>query len=195
MSLSLLYWLQTECPRRDGRAGWPGLRLRPDVFGTDDGLALSPYIREGRRIRALTTISERQVGRQQRMLEENSSRAYHFPDSVGIGFYNIDLHPSCTGVSYIDTPALPFQIPLGALVPIRVTNLIPACKNIGTTHITNGCYRLHPVEWSIGEAAGNLAAFAISRNLSPREIHDDKRRVAEFQAMLRACGIETEWKI
>lgn len=29
-------------------------------------------------------------------------------------------------------------------------------KNIGITHITNGCYRLHPVEWNIGEAAGYL---------------------------------------
>ena len=28
------------------------------------------------------------------------------------------------------------------------------------THITNGCYRLHPVEWNIGEAAGALAAHA-----------------------------------
>lgn len=34
--------------------------------------------------------------------------------------------------------------------------LLPACKNIGTTHITNGCYRLHPVEWGIGEAAACL---------------------------------------
>jgi len=29
-----------------------------------------------------------------------------------------------------------------------------ACKNIGTTRITNGAYRVHTVEWSIGEAAG-----------------------------------------
>ena len=35
-----------------------------------------------------------------------------------------------------------------------MTNLLPAGKNIGTTHITNGCYRLHPVEWNIGEVAG-----------------------------------------
>ena len=39
--------------------------------------------------------------------------------------------------------------PLGA-----AENLLPACKNLGVTHITNGCYRLHPVEWNIGEAAG-----------------------------------------
>jgi hypothetical protein len=45
---------------------------------------------------------------------------------------------------------------LGALIPIRMENLLPAAKNIGTTHITNGCYRMHPVEWNIGEAAGAL---------------------------------------
>ena len=34
LSLSLLYWLQTECPRPDGKVGWKGLRLRPDLMGT-----------------------------------------------------------------------------------------------------------------------------------------------------------------
>ena len=42
LSLSLLYWLQTEAPRPDGKAGWPGLRLRGDVLGTEDGLAKYP---------------------------------------------------------------------------------------------------------------------------------------------------------
>ena len=37
--------------------------------------------------------------------------------------------------NYIDISSLPFQIPLGALIPERVENLLPACKNIGTTHI------------------------------------------------------------
>ncbi len=46
LSLSLLYWMQTEAPRADGGQGWRGLRLRPDVTGTEDGLAKYPYIRE-----------------------------------------------------------------------------------------------------------------------------------------------------
>src|SRR5690606_13532430 len=50
LSLSLLYWLQTEVPRPDGGQGWRGLRLRPDVMGTEDGLAKYPYVRESRRI-------------------------------------------------------------------------------------------------------------------------------------------------
>ena len=59
------------------------------------------------------------------------------------------------------TQALAASAPLGALIPVRAENLLPANKNIGTTHITNGCYRLHPVEWSIGEAVGALAVIAL----------------------------------
>ena len=42
----MLYWMQTEAPRPDGGTGFPGLRLRPDVMGTADGLAQAPYHRE-----------------------------------------------------------------------------------------------------------------------------------------------------
>ncbi|MDP6446441.1 MAG: FAD-dependent oxidoreductase, partial [Pirellulaceae bacterium] len=38
LSLSLLYWLQTEAPRPDGGEGFPGLRLRGDLMGGPDGL-------------------------------------------------------------------------------------------------------------------------------------------------------------
>ncbi|MER3406344.1 MAG: FAD-dependent oxidoreductase, partial [Chloroflexota bacterium] len=64
-----------------------------------------------------------------------------FFDGVGVGCYRIDLHPSTGYDNYIDIDSLPFQIPLGALLPVRVRNLLPACKNLGVTHITNGCYR------------------------------------------------------
>jgi hypothetical protein len=46
LSLSLLYWMQSEAPRPDGKVGWKGLRLREDVVETSDGLAKYPYIRE-----------------------------------------------------------------------------------------------------------------------------------------------------
>jgi len=151
LSLSLLYWLQTECPRPDDGRGWKGLRLRPDIVGTEDGLAKYPYVRESRRIQAVFTVVEQHVSAEARMRALGVNRveeatAERFADSVGIGSYAIDLHPTSGGDNYVDFPALPFQIPLGALLPRRVENLLPGCKNIGTTHITNGCYRLHPVE-------------------------------------------------
>ena len=116
-----------------------------------------------------------------------------FPDSVGIGCYRIDLHPSAGGTNYVDVSSLPFQIPLGALLPKRVENLLPACKNLGTTHITNGCYRLHPVEWNIGEAAGALAAYAIRMKQSPRGIRNNKKMLGDFQNSLRNQGFELAW--
>ncbi|RYG43761.1 FAD-dependent oxidoreductase, partial [bacterium] len=61
LSLCLLYWLQTEAPRPDGGTGYPSLHLRGDLTGTRDGLAMAPYHRESRRIRARHTIREEDV--------------------------------------------------------------------------------------------------------------------------------------
>ncbi len=196
LSLSLLYWLQTEAPRPDGGQGWPGLRLRNDIMGTADGLAKYPYIRESRRIQAVFTVLEEHVGKENRALVAGHTKgntAASFYDSVGIGYYHIDLHPSSGGDNYIDFGSLPFQIPLGAFLPKRMKNLLPANKNIGTTHITNGCYRLHPVEWSIGEAAGLLVAFALQKNTIPRAVRENTALLTEFQQMVRSQGIETHW--
>jgi hypothetical protein len=197
LSLSLLYWMQSEAPGPTSAAGWKGLKLRRDITGTEDGLAKTVYVREARRIQAEFTILEQHVGTQMRTAANASSSAEIYaetlPDTVGIGCYRIDLHPSAGGTNYIDVSSLPFQIPLGALIPKRVENLLPACKNIGTTHITNGCYRLHPVEWNIGEAAGALAAHALKSKQTPRAIRNDKRLLQDFQRSLQAQGFELAW--
>jgi hypothetical protein len=197
LSLSLLYWLQTGAPRPDGGTGWPGLRLRPDIVGSEDGLAKYPYIRESRRIRAEFTVLESHVGTENRMKQTGLSRedvqAAHFTDSVGIGSYRIDLHPTTAGDNYLDISSLPFQIPLGALVPRRVENLLPACKNLGVTHITNGCFRLHPVEWNIGEAVGALSAFCVQKKTSPRTVLKQTALLKDFQSLLQAQGVPLNW--
>jgi len=197
LSLSLLYWLQTEAARPDGGAGWRGLRLREDIVDTEDGLAKYPYIRESRRVQAEFTVLEQHVGTDARAKltgrKPEELQAERFDDSVGLGSYRIDLHPSTAADNYIDVSSLPFQIPLGALIPRQVENLLPACKNIGTTHITNGCYRLHPVEWNIGEAVGMLTAFCVGKKVPPRQVRNDRKLLAGFQKLLGAQGIEIEW--
>ncbi len=197
LSLSLVYWLQTEVPRPDGGTGWKGLRLRPDIVGTADGLAKYPYIREGRRIRAEFTVLEQHVTTEARLRETGLPRtevtAAKFDDSVGIGSYSMDLHITTTGDHGRYGGTLPFQIPLGALLPQRVENLLPACKNIGVTHLTNGCYRLHPVEWNIGESVGSLVAFCLARKKRPREVRQTKTLLADFQTQLNKEGVPVEW--
>lgn len=197
LSLSLLYWLQTEAPRPDGGTGWKGMRLRPDIVGTEDGLAKYPYIRESRRLRAEFTVVEQHVATEFRMKETGAKqeevKAAEFKDSVGIGSYRIDLHPSTGGDNSIDISSLPYQIPLGALLPQRVENLLPACKNLGVTHITNGCYRLHPVEWNIGEAVGALAAFCLTQKRLPREVRKQGDLLKSFQTLLADQGVPLAW--
>ncbi len=191
LGLALLYWMQTEAPRTDGGCGYPGLRLRGDVLGTADGFAKSPYVREARRIRARFTVAEQHVGVEAR---PGLTGAASFPDSVGVGAYRIDLHPSASGRGYIDLDSWPFQIPLGALIPVRIDNLVPAAKNIGTTHITNGCFRLHPIEWNIGEVAGALAAYCITQRVPPRAVFENDRRLKGFQHLLtNDLGVQLAW--
>jgi len=189
LSLSLLYWLQTEAPRPDGGIGYPGLHLRGDVVGgTPDGLALAPYVRESRRLRAELTVLEQHIAHPLR-----PDGPQLFDDSVGIGCYRIDLHPRLNGDGYLDLGCWPFQIPLGAMIPVRVENLLPGGKNLGTTHITNGAYRVHPVEWSVGEAAGVLAAFCLERHLSPRAVRHRPALLHELQSLLLSEGVELTW--
>jgi hypothetical protein len=189
LSLSVLYWLQTEAPRADGGTGFPGLKLRPDITGTRDGLAKSAYIREARRIKAVTTVTEYDVSAEILGVDGRVRRE----DAVGVGSYRIDLHPSTGGDNYVDVASVPYEIPLGTLLPVRVANLLPAGKNIGTTHITNGCFRLHPVEWNIGEVAGLLAAFAVREGVEPRGVQADGRLFEEFARDLDAAGVERRW--
>ncbi len=191
LSLSLLYWMQTEAPRPDGKQGYRGLRLRPDVVGTSDGLAMYPYIRESRRIKAEFTVLEQHISTDVR--GENGAEVFH--DSVGVGCYRIDLHPSTGLTTFVDISSLPFQIPLGSLIPVRVNNLLPASKNIGVTHITNGCYRLHPVEWNVGEVSGYLAAYCVRHGYKPRQVRNDERLLKEFQSQLVKEGIELSWPV
>ena len=195
MSLALVHFLQTEVePGYGGGRGFPGIRPRPDVFDTADGLAVQPYIRESRRIRAEYTVTERSFHREQPGREEAPER---FADAVAVGGYRIDVHePHPAGQSYtlsLHGKHWPQQLPLGALLPVRVDNLLPACKNIGATHVTNGCFRLHPNEWSTGEAAGHLAAFCLDHGVRPRAVRADPRLVAGLQRRLERDGVELEW--
>jgi hypothetical protein len=191
LSLSLLYWMQTEAPRGDDGVGYPGLRLRHDVVGTPDGLAKHVYVRESRRIKAEFTVLEEHVGVEARGPVEG---AEPFADSVGVGSYRLDLHPTTRQRTYVDISSWPFQVPLGALIPVRMENLLPAAKNIGVTHITNGCYRLHPVEWGIGEAAGALAAYCLAGGLTPRQVRNTPAHLADFQRVLMSVlGVVLAW--
>jgi hypothetical protein len=191
-SLGYVYWLQTECPRDDGNGtGYPELMVRPDQFKTPDGTSAQPYIRESRRIKAQYTIVQHDLDK----TYWSGPRAKNYYDSCGLGLYGgLDIHGLAgAGMPQAFIDIKPFEIPLRSLIPVRVSNLLPACKNIGTTHITNGAYRLHPVEWNVGEAAGALAAFALANNVLPNQIPNDAVLLRKYQRGLLAAGVPLYW--
>jgi len=201
-SKCLVYWMQTEAPRMDGTdgVGFPGLRLRGKELGTQDGFAKHPYIREARRLDAIKMVTEGHVGMEQRRAEGKVKAGDPaqgvgecFADSVGIGHYRLDLHPSSAMRNSIYVEAAPFRIPLGALVPKRVKNLLAAGKCLGVTHITNGCYRLHPVEWNVGEAAGHVAGYCIANGVTPAGVAGSVRHVRALQGELARAGVALGW--
>ncbi len=183
VSLAFLYWLQNDVHRDDGKgSGYPELMLRKDVMGTEDGLSMAPYIRESRRLRARGRVVEQDIGAE----FQSGSRAGWFDDSVGTGFYMVDIHPCGAGERGRMMMPRPFQIPMSALIPRGgLTNFLAAGKNIGVTHITNGAFRLHPVEWNIGEAAAMIASLAIRNGAWPAAL--------EVQRELIAAGVPLVW--
>lgn len=181
-----IHYLQTQ--------GHPELTPRGDLTWTADGIALEPYIREARRGIALTTIRHEDVAAK---FFPKQARARTFTDSVGIGQYHyLDVHPNqASGHVELGNghDALPFTLPLSALIPIDTEGLILSAKSIGTTHITNAAYRMHPMEWAIGEAGGHLAAFALEQGMTEREVVQQPAIGAQFQRHLTQQGIPIVW--
>ncbi len=128
-------------------------------------------------------------------------RSSIFPDTVGIGHYNIDFHP-CMVLSPPETPGnyefpgkrqgesqtYPFQIPLRAMIPQKLDNFLVGGKSIATSQIAAAAYRVHSFEWSVGAATAATVDFALKKGVMPYQLVDDLPRseplLAELQQIL-----------
>jgi len=180
-SSAFLYWLQHDVPRDGGGQGYPELTLRAAVMGTADGMSKYPYIRESRRMIARGRVTEQDIVDE----FQPGPRARWFRDSVGTGFYMVDIHPCGANEHGRMRMPKPFQIPMAAMLPREPLNFLPAGKNLGVTHLTNGAFRLHPVEWNIGESAGIMAALWLERGMEPA--------APEVQRELALQGVQMVW--
>jgi hypothetical protein len=181
-SEAFLYWLQHDVPRDDGKGrGYPDLKLRADLMNTADGMSKYPYIRESRRMLARGRVMEQDI------IEDTQPgpRARLFDDSVGIGFYMVDIHPCGANERGRMRMPRPFQIPMSVYLPREPVNFLPAGKNIGVTHLTNGAFRLHPVEWNTGESAGVIASLWLEGGAMPS--------TSNVQQELAQSGVPLFW--
>ncbi len=187
-SLGFAWWIRHQVARDDQTAsGYPELQVLPHAMGSVDGLSQHPYIRESRRIVPLRTVVEEDLA----VDFQAGARAVHYPDAVGIGWYPIDIH-SCDQRRF-GSQSKPYEIPLGSLIARDVDNLLAVGKAMGTTHITNGAYRLHPTEWAAGEAAGFALAWSLEHGIDPAGIDRDATQMLGLQRTLVAKGQPVFW--
>lgn len=139
-----------------------------------------PYVREGRRIVGVKTLTAADILRDP---EIGRTRA-NCPDAVALGEYPIDIHGShhpkyleadlgedehVFDVGWRNDLGV-FGIPLGALIPVSLDGLIAAEKNISTSRAANGAVRLHPAAMHTGQAAGAIAAEAVRTGVNARDV-------------------------
>lgn len=190
LSMAFLHWLRTEAPHDSGSGrGFPGLRLCPEVTGTSDGFAEAPYVRESRRLRIPRPVTYHDL----QPAGPGSARAVTVPDSVGTAWYCADLHPRVGAPGVVYAPTAPFQIPLRALIASWPHNLLAAAKNLGATQVAAAAYRVHPGEWSVGEAAGAVAAYCVGTGTDPRQVQASPARLIALQRTLLDRGVPLAW--
>jgi hypothetical protein len=128
-------------------------------------------IRETRRLVGEYTLTSSDI--------QNSA---NFPDSIAIGCWPIDVHPSQgqVGVHAMFVP-LPYKIPYRCLIPQKITGILAGGRCISVDRQALGSTRVGATCAALGHAAGIAGALAARDHVEPREI-DVKRLRAELIA-------------
>ncbi|NEZ62462.1 FAD-dependent oxidoreductase [Leptolyngbyaceae cyanobacterium CCMR0082] len=186
--------------------GFPLSYLMGDeaYMGTQSGLSLIPYIREGRRILGRSAYGDKAFLMREADLRTDQVGGRDFtPTTVAVTHYDIDIHgcryrngaPSWEASS---APAKefvvrPVQIPLESMVPQEVNNLLMGGKSLAVSHIVNAVTRVHISEWGMGAAAGTTSAWLINRpNLTAADIVE-QGYMDELQEQMLEQGLRLTW--
>jgi hypothetical protein len=104
--------------------------------------------------------------------------ARKFEDAVSRNRYPIDIH--------LPTSRLPgegklgpgeyHEIPYRSLIPVKVENLIVACRALSASFEAHGAVRIQPNMRAIGQAAGVAAALCVKKGVRPRQLDGKELR-------------------
>lgn len=176
-------------------------------LGTQSGLSMVPYIREGRRILGRPAYGQDSFMAVEADLREDMTGGRDFsPTAVALAHYDIDIHGcryrdgrptyEAAAASIKEFVVRPLQLPLEAIVPQGVDNVLIGGKSVAVSHIVNGVTRVHYGEWSIGGAAGATAGWLLREgkpaDLTPAQIVVTGQMPA-LQAFLVSQGLRFTW--
>ncbi|MBQ6972283.1 MAG: FAD-dependent oxidoreductase [Synergistaceae bacterium] len=154
-----------------------------------------PYVRESRRGTGNHVLVSRELF--ENSLSYKDGRGNNeFQDAIAIGCYHLDLHHTDIEAdmeaelgekqAYIEQhrPHGNFQVPMNILLPRNIDGLILAEKNLSMSRLVSGALRLQPITMMTGQAAGALAAVAVTRNIQPRDV-----KAVHVQSALLKSGV------
>ena len=176
-------------------------------LATHSGLSMMPYIREGRRIIGRPAYQQEEFMLREADLRVDMGGGRNFANTaIALTHYDIDIHgcryrnwaPSyeATRASVNERLVRPLQVPLEAIVPAGVDNLLIGGKSIAASHIVNAMTRVHYGEWSVGAAAGATAGWLLleanPEDLTPAQILVTDQ-ISDLQAYLLEQDLRFSW--
>jgi len=175
-------------------------------MGTLSGLSMMPYLREGRRILGRSAHGQPEFFLREADLRRDMTNGRDFGEtSIAVTHYAIDMHgcryrnwgPSweANSAPVKATTVRPLQVPLEAIIPQGVDNLLIGGKSLAVSHIANAVTRVHYSEWNIGAASGSTAAWLIKQappNITAAEIVS-RQLMPRLQRYLVSQGLRLDW--
>lgn len=141
-----------------------------------DWFGFLPGKRESRRFNGLYTL-----------VEEDLFASREFDDAIAYGGWPIDTHPP-EGVDRPDEEPctkhyLPhlYDIPLRSCISKDVSNLMYAGRNLSATHIAFASTRVMATCAVVGQGVGTAAARAVSENLAPARLIQERPVMERIQ--------------
>lgn len=154
--------------------------LQPNVPEGAGEVLKIPLNERPHRIKSLERIVEQDISAE----FQSGPRARFFRDSVGIGYNPINISTVEGNSEPLIIETLPFQIPLGALIPVQFTNFLAGGRTFGATHIAASAYFAPSIEWAVGEAAGEAAAYCAGYKINTHELVGSPEHIRGLQDWL-----------
>lgn len=165
------------------------LPLTPAMYPETGGWPHQLYIRMARRMCGDYVMTQADLAHQTDL-----------PDSIGLGYYNVDIYPcrlvvledgvlATEGETWELVSPGPYPIPYRAITPRReeCTNLlVPLC--LSASHVACASIRMEPTFMILGESAGVAAAQAIDTQVDVQDLD-----IPRLQADLKAAGQILAW--
>ena len=190
---SLVWFLQNDPGVPEDFSGpTKGFGLHDEEFADTGFWPWQIYVRQGRRIEGLATLTQHSF-----TVQAATGRTPQVEDSIGLGEHSFDVHPChdrrwakghvMEGVLWYprkaEGPAQPGQVPYGAILPKEVDNLL-APVALSATHVAFSVMRMEPAWMTLGESTGIAAVMSLEDKAGLKAL-DVKR----LQEKLREAGV------